>query len=277
MDLSLKPSREPTSAGSAGAAGELTHAYGERVHLLDNIYLRSAVARLSTSEVKLPETLGLLRAVYEGLFLAASRELPQSQVSLPTRMHDAHPAEGVFDGQVLDPGARVVVCDVIRAGLVPSQVVFERLLSVLEEDSVRLDHLNLARVSDASGAVTGADLTGSKVGGSVEGATLILPDPMGATGSTAVRAVEHYRELYGKPARVVLLPMIATPEFLRCVLEEIEDVVVYVARLDRGLSDAEVLESPPGTHWERERGLNAQGYIVPGAGGMGEVLNNSWC
>ena len=32
-----------------------------------------------------------------------------------------------------------------------------------------------------------------------------------------------------------------------------------------------------GTHWERERGLNEQGYIVPGAGGMGEVLNNSWC
>jgi uracil phosphoribosyltransferase len=33
----------------------------------------------------------------------------------------------------------------------------------------------------------------------------------------------------------------------------------------------------PGVEWERERGLNEQSYIVPGAGGMGEVLNNAWC
>ncbi len=273
MDLDLKLDLPETARVSA----ELPHAYGERVHLLDNLYIRSAVAKLSTSKVRLPETIGLLRAVYEGLFLAAAQELPRQTLSLPTRMNEAHPKEGVVRAEVLDPSANIVVCDVIRAGLVPSQVVFERLLSVLPEERIRLDHLNLARVADASGAVTGVDLSGSKIGGSVEGATLIIPDPMGATGSTAVRAVEHYRELHGKPARVVLLPMIATPEFLSCVLREIEDVVVYIARLDRGLSDADVLESLPGTHWDRERGLNDQSYIVPGAGGMGEVLNNSWC
>jgi uracil phosphoribosyltransferase len=61
------------------------------------------------------------------------------------------------------------------------------------------------------------------------------------------------------------------------VLEEFDNLVVYTARLDRGLSDPDVLASEPGTHWDRERGLDEKSYIVPGAGGMGEVINNSWC
>jgi len=52
---------------------------------------------------------------------------------------------------------------------------------------------------------------------------------------------------------------------------------VWTARLDRGLSSAEVLKQRPGTRWNEERGLNEHGYIVPGAGGLGELLNNSWC
>jgi hypothetical protein len=33
----------------------------------------------------------------------------------------------------------------------------------------------------------------------------------------------------------------------------------------------------PGEAWSKERGLDGKSYIVPGAGGMGEVINNSWC
>jgi uracil phosphoribosyltransferase len=37
-----------------------------------------------------------------------------------------------------------------------------------------------------------------------------------------------------------------------------------------------VLRTEPGTHWDEERGLNDIQYIVPGAGGVGEILNNAW-
>jgi uracil phosphoribosyltransferase len=124
--------------------------------------------------------------------------------------------------------------------------------------------------------VTGVDLSGSKIGGSVEGAVLLLPDPMGATGQTTARVLRHYRETYGRPSRVVALPMIATPEYLRTVLA-FEELVVYTARLDRGMSPPGVLRSLPGSRWDEERGLDEKSYIVPGAGGMGEVINNSWC
>ena len=76
--------------------------------------------------------------------------------------------------------------------------------------------------------------------------------------------------------KTVAMPMIATPEYLRAVLDAEPDLVVYAARVDRGLSPPDVLAAMPGEHWERERGLDEHGYIVPGAGGMGEVLNNAW-
>lgn len=265
-----------TLAG-AGRAGELEHLYGERVHLIDNPFLRSVLARISSREVPIPEVLNLLRLAYEMLLGAATDEFPCVDAEIPTRMSAAHPAQGIYRGSVLDPAARVVICDVVRAGIVPSQVCFERLLSVLPDACLRLDHLNMSRVSNNEGRVTGVDLSGSKVGGVVDASILLIPDPMGATGSTVLRAVAHYRESYGTPALVIAMPIIATPEYLRAVLEHVGEAVIYAGRLDRGLSDPEVLATTPGTHWDRERGLDERGYIVPGAGGMGEVLNNSWC
>jgi uracil phosphoribosyltransferase len=274
---------EPLQPGTrrlAGASGgwEREHRYGDAVHILDNRYLLTALARLSSEKVRHPELIGLLRQIYQSLLVAAAgKEFPCVRAESPTRMAAEHPQEGVYRGIVLDPATRVVVVDIIRAGIVPSQVCFEMLTSVLPPENVRLDHLNLARRSDAKGHVVGVDLSGSKIGGSVESSILLLPDPMGATGLTTLRAVNHYLEHHGQPARIVAMPMMATPEYLRAVLDGVENVVIYTARLDRGLSAPDVLETLPGSRWDEERGLNEKGYIVPGAGGMGELLNNAWC
>ena len=258
--------------------GECDHYYGERVHLLDNALIQTAIARLGNEGSRRAELYRLLELVYHTLAVEAlGRELPRAEVEVTTRMAELHPVEGVFRGEALDPNHSVVVVDVIRGGIVPAQIVFEMLTAVLPDACTRLDHLNMARVSDEQGRVVGVDLSGSKVGGRVDGATLVIPDPMGATGSTVVRTLEHYLEEHGRPAKVVVLPMIATPEFVRTVTELSELVHVYAARLDRGLSTPDVLATVPGERWDQERGLNDQGYIIPGAGGVGEVLNNAWC
>ena len=58
----------------------------------------------------------------------------------------------------------------------------------------------MERTTDETGAVTGAALHGSKIGGDVEGAHLIFPDPMGATGSSLSKVISHYRsEVGGTP------------------------------------------------------------------------------
>jgi uracil phosphoribosyltransferase len=68
--------------------------------------------------------------------------------------------------------------------------------------------------------------------------------------------------------------LIVTPEYLRRILDDHPDVIVYAVRLDRGLSAPDVLETPPGERWAEERGLNEHQYIVPGGGGFGEIMNN---
>jgi uracil phosphoribosyltransferase len=257
---------------------ELEHRYGSKVHILDNLYLLTALAKLSGKRIKHPEMTATLRRIYQ-IMLAnvAGHDLPRVRIEEPTRMQESHPREGVYRGDVLDPATKIVIVDIIRAGIVPSQVCFEMLTAVLPDENVRLDHLNMARTADAEGHVTGVDLSGSKIGGNVDGSILLLPDPMGATGSTTIRALRHYHERFGQPARIIAMPMIATPEYLRAVLDAFDDVVIYTARLDRGLSAPDVLATLPGERWSEERGLNDKGYIVPGAGGMGEVLNNAWC
>ena len=142
---------------------------------------------------------------------------------------------------------------------------------------VVLTDLALGRTLDTEGKVTGAGLYASKIGGPVEGAVMLIPDPMGATGSTVSRVLRHYRaEVQGAPHRVVAVHLIVTPEYLRHVTQHHPEVQVWALRLDRGLSDPEVLATVPGTHWERERGLTSHDYIVPGGGGLGEVINNSF-
>ncbi len=236
------------------------------------------LAKLSAEEAVAPILQMLVRESYRLLFgRAAQRCLRASPTRVPTRMAAGHPKDGVFEGQIPDPTQQVVVVDVIRAGVVPAQTIYELLSLVLPAQQLRLDHVNMARREGPDGHVAGVDLSGSKVGGKVDGVTLILPDPMGATGSTVITLLDHYRRNYGKPERVVLLPLVATPEYLRAVLALGDHVEVHLGRLDRGLSPKDVLDSPPGARWDEERGLDDHDYVVPGCGGMGEVLNNSWC
>lgn len=286
LGITKTPKTVPTQPLGATATPQTSHApgwervhlYGSRVHILNNLFLLTALARLGSEEVAHPELVNILRTTYRLLCIAAcGQEFPEYEAEVPTRMASIHPETGVYRGPAIAPTTRVVVADIIRAGIIPSQTCFELLTTVLPTRNIRLDHLTMTRVTGEGGRVTGVDLSGSKIGGTVEGAILILPDPMGATGSTTVRAIRHYRENFGEPSRIIAMPMIATPEYMRAVLDNCENTVIYTARLDRGLSAPEVLQTDPGTHWDREKGLDDASYIVPGAGGMGEVLNNSWC
>lgn len=254
------------------------HAYGPRVHLHGDAWSLAALARLGSPHVTQTELLALLRSLYAGLLgRVMASEAPTVQVEVETRMAAVHRDRGTWRGAAVDPATKVVVVDVIRGGIVPAQTCFEELARVLPLEQLRLDHLSLSRRSDGDGQVVGADLAGSKVGGGLEGAIVLLPDPMGATGSTVLAATEHLTEAFGRPARFVCMPLIVTPEYLRAVLGHDGRAVVHAYRVDRGTSAPAVQAEVPGVRWDEERGLDERGYIVPGAGGLGEVLNNSWC
>lgn len=260
------------------SARTLEHAYGERVTVLDDPFVSSLVARIGAPDATRAQVLDCLRRTCTFLCAeAAASALPVRHDRRVTRMHEKHGDLGAWTGSTIDPSSEAVVVDVIRGGIVPGQVFFELLSNVLPEERVRLDHLHMSRKVADDGSVAGTDLFGSKIGGRVDGRHLFVPDPMGATGSTAVTALDHYLEHWGRPASVTLVTLICTPEFLRVVLDHPSRPRVVTARLDRGLSSPDVLAAVPGARWDEERGLDADGYIVPGAGGIGEFLNNSWC
>lgn len=254
----------------------MEHRYGPNVHLFQDPFLLTLLARISAPETGTEQLPSLVRSAYQRLaFTVLSREFPVVQGRVKTRMAATEP-KGFYDGPVFCKDTKLVICSVIRAGILPSQVCYETACEVIPAANVRIDFLNMSRVTDASHRVTGVRMDGSKIGGSVEDAIVIIPDPMGATGGTVCSVVDHYHALGGRPRMVIALHLMATPEAITKVKHDQPQVKLYAGRLDRGLSTAQALASVPGTHPEQERGLNDVQYIVPGAGGMGELLTNSW-
>ena len=85
---------------------------------------------------------------------------------------------------------------------------------------------------------------------SIEGKTLILTDPMLATGGSAVDAITQIKEHGGK--KIKFMCIIAAPEGVQKLHEAHPDVQIYVGHLDRE--------------------LNENAYICPGLGDAGDRI-----
>lgn len=84
----------------------------------------------------------------------------------------------------------------------------------------------------------------------VHGKTVLLVDPMLATGGSAQRAL---RDIFARnPSRVILICVVAAPEGVKLLEEEFNSLAIYTAALDRQLNDKK--------------------YILPGLGDFGDRL-----
>lgn len=255
---------------------ELPHTYGPNVHLLADPVLLSQLARLCQPQVVQPEVTTLVRDMYHGLVrMVVANEFPRELTHVQTRMFTAT-ERGVWSGDVLDSSVRAVTVNIARAGTLPSQVAFETLTHLLRPEQVRQDHVFMARQTDARGSVTGVTLSGSKIGGDIADAFVLLPDPMGATGGSLSNTIKLYKSGAGTARKILSLHLIITPEFIRRIRADHPEVVIYAIRLDRGMSSEAVFSTGLGAMPDAETGLNEIQYIVPGAGGVGEILNNSF-
>ncbi len=80
--------------------------------------------------------------------------------------------------------------------------------------------------------------------------TIILIDPMLATGKSLVKSYEALL-IYGKPARIIIVAAIATPDGIHFLQESIPDANFFIGTID-------------------ER-LNHKFYIIPGLGDAGDL------
>lgn len=258
-------------------ASEIEHKYGASVHILSDPCLSSWLARLCSPSTFQPQINSLVGYLYDSLLTTVmNAEFPQKKVRVPTRMTATHP-ESPLETDVFDTDTRVVTVNLARAGTYPSHICYDLLNNVMDPQLVRQDHILASRMTDEKQKVTGTSLGGAKIGGDVDGSIVLFPDPMGATGNTLISALDHYKRVVGgKALKFIALHLIVTPEYLKNVTSAHPDLVVYAVRLDRGMSTQDVLRTVPGTRWSEERGLNDRHYIVPGGGGFGEIMNNSF-
>ena len=253
------------------------HHYGPRVHILNNPFLHTLLARLCSPETFQPEIDRLVELLYTHLIsIVVNKEFTKENLNTPTRMTAIHPEQKV-QGQGISALQKAVCVNLARAGTFPSHVCYQFLHYALLSQNIRQDHIFASRLTGDKDQVTGTELGGTKIGGDVTDRFVIFPDPMGATGNTLVSAIEFYKQKIKGPARKFLaLHLIVTPEYLKRVLQAHPEVEIYCIRLDRGLSSEAVLKAAPGKFWDQEKGLNDKDYILPGGGGFGEIMNNSF-
>lgn len=266
--------RDSAYADVPFALPELPHEYGEGVHILSDVLALSMLARLGHPKTIQPDFNRLLQRLYGVLFDAVvNHSFPRIDNEVETRMAGQVPG-AAYRGQTVDPHTKVVLVGLARAGTLPAYQGFELMNDLLYSDGVRVDHVYMQRRTDKDGKVIGVDLGGSKFGGGVDKAIVLLPDPMGATGSSMSDAIGLVKALPGVPLDIISLNLIVTPEFIARVKKDHPRAKIYALRLDRGLSSAEALASTPGS--QAEAGINEIQYIVPGAGGLGELINNAF-
>jgi uracil phosphoribosyltransferase len=258
-------------------ASLIEHKYGQRVRIISDPFLMTQLATLCSKDTYQPMITDLVESIYRHLLrYVVNIEFPRCAKKIETRMIVSN-KEGVIEGENIDPDTKVVVVNLARAGAVPALESYNQFNHLLKPQNIRQDHIFIQRATDERESVIGTHVSGYKIGGPIENAMVYIPDPMGATGNTIETAYELYKnKIKGCWKKIISVHLIVTPEFLKRVLRSCPDIDIYALRLDRGLSDPDILKTMPGTYWDKEKGLNEKQYIVPGAGGLGEILNNSF-
>jgi uracil phosphoribosyltransferase len=198
--------------------------------VLDHALADVLLARLRDAETPPERFRPLTRALTHILLVEATRALPTEPVSIRTPLEST-------SGRVLLDG--IVAVPILRAGL----GMLDAVLDLLPEATV--GYFGLER--DEMTAIASSYYAKLPT---VNGKTVLLLDPMLATGGSAAWAVEQL--IAARAGHIVLLCVVAAPEGAAQLQNRFPDLHIITASLDRE--------------------LNPQRYIVPGLGDFGDRL-----
>jgi len=253
----------------------VAHELSENLFLLNDIYAFSLLAKLSEPATSQPLINIYIRELFKIiLFNAISRFFPQTEKEFTTRMIE-FTDKAKFTAQVVDPSTKVLICDLARAGMIPSQVFFDNLNLYFDPKNVILDHIMASRDISVEAKSVDTVLAGLKIVPEFSNGFILIPDPMGASGSSIKKIIDLYKEMH-TDVQIIVMHLIITPEYVKRITESHPDVKILALRYDRGLSKDKVLNSKIGEFFAEEKSLTETKYIVPGAGGLGEIINNNY-
>lgn len=202
------------------------------LHLVDHPLIQHKLTLMRMKETGTKEFRELLSEIAMLMAYEITRDFPLTDIPIETPVTPC-------SGKILE-GKKLGIVPILRAGL----GMLDGILSLVP--AARVGHIGLYRDPKTLAPVEYY----AKLPTDVANRTLIVPDPMLATGGSASAALTLLKEKGAKS--IILMCLVSAPEGIRRVAADHPDVPIYVAAVD--------------DH------LNAHGYIVPGLGDAGDRI-----
>ena len=203
-----------------------------KVNVIDHPLIQHKLTLMRKEETGTKDFRELLEEIAMLMAYEITRDFPLKEVEIKTPVARCK-------SKVL-AGKKVGVVPILRAGLGMLNGVVNMI------PAARVGHVGMYRDPETLKPVEYY----CKLPSDVSERTLIVVDPMLATGGSAAAALKLLKEKGAKS--LILMCLVAAPEGIRVINEEHPDVPLYVASVDEKLND--------------------KGYIVPGLGDAGDRI-----
>ncbi|MBE5954150.1 MAG: uracil phosphoribosyltransferase [Lachnospiraceae bacterium] len=206
--------------------------FSDNVFILDHPLIKHKISLLRDKDTGTNEFRKIIEEVATLMGYEALRDLPTEEVEIET------PLEKCLSPMIA--GKKLAIIPILRAGL----GMVGGLLALTP--TAKVGHIGLYR----------DEMTHlpheyyCKLPKPIEDRTIVVLDPMLATGGSAVDAIDQIKSYGG--SNIKFMCIIAAPEGLKKLSEAHPDVQIYVGQLDRG--------------------LNEDAYICPGLGDCGDRI-----
>jgi len=204
----------------------------KNVHVIDHPLIRHKLTLLRDKNTSTKEFRDLMREVSMLMGYEVMRDLPTEEIEIETPLEKTK-------SHILS-GKTMCIVSILRAG----NGFLDGLLQLAP--TARVGHIGLYRDPDTLIPVEYY----LKFPEDLANRSVIVVDPMLATGHSAVAAIDRVRDM--DATDVKFLCLVASPEGLKVFHEAHPDVPVYTASIDRRLDD--------------------RGYILPGIGDAGDRI-----
>ena len=203
-----------------------------KVNVIDHPLIQHKLSLMRQKDTGTKDFRELLEEISMFMAYEITRDFPLKEVDIETPVAKCK-------SKVL-AGKKVGVVPILRAGLGMLNGVVNMI------PAARVGHVGMYRDPETLKPVEYY----CKMPGDVAERTLIVVDPMLATGGSASAALSLIKEKGAQS--IILMCLVAAPEGIEVINKEHPDVPVYVAAVDEKLND--------------------HGYIVPGLGDAGDRI-----
>ena len=204
-----------------------------KVNVIDHPLIQHKLTMMRKKTTGTKEFLELLEEISMLMTYEITRDFPLKDVEIETPVSKCV-------GKELADTRKVCVVPILRAGLGLQSGVVNMI------PAAKIGHIGLYRDPETLKPVEYY----CKMPSDIAERTMLVVDPMLATGGSAAAAITMLKEKGAK--KLILMCLVAAPEGVKVINDEHPDVPVYVAAVDEK--------------------LNEHGYIVPGLGDAGDRI-----